>query len=92
MNRIVISDLHHTSSNVINNSESFLEDITQVDAMFIHGGEGYAFSEFLNFGVKVLEYALIGFAIFNIVSLVQSFLAPQQNQTNLFPNIYPPMG
>ncbi|BAY08126.1 hypothetical protein [Calothrix sp. NIES-2098] len=92
MTRIVISDLHHNSSNLIVNAESFIEDINETESMFIHGGDGYAFREFLNFGVKVLEYALIGFAIFSIVSLVQSFLAPRQNQANLFPSINPPIG
>ncbi|BAY33198.1 hypothetical protein NIES2107_50930 [Nostoc carneum NIES-2107] len=91
MNRIVIFDLHQSGSNEINHSESFIEDVTEIDSMCIHGGEGYAFSEFLNFGVKVLEYALIGFAISSIVSLVQMFLAPRQNQNSSLPTIYPPI-
>lgn len=71
----------------LENSESFLDELTEEDSMSIHGGEGYYFNEFLNLGVKVLEYALVGFAIYSIVSLVQSFLAPQQRQIGTYPPI-----
>jgi hypothetical protein len=74
MTRIVIFDLHHSNSRELESSESFLYDLTEIDSMSVHGGEGYNFNEFLNLGVKVLEYALVGFAIYSIVSLVQSFL------------------
>lgn len=82
MTRIVISDLYPTSLERSPDSDSFLEDLTEEDATFVHGGEGYGFDEFLAFGVRALEYALVGFAIYNIVSLVQSFLAPHPNRSN----------
>lgn len=85
MTRIVIFDLHHSSSRKLENSESFLYDLTEIDSMSVHGGEGYNFNQFLNLGVKVLEYALVGFAIYSIVSLVQLFLAPQQRQIGTYP-------
>ncbi|MGE5658247.1 MAG: hypothetical protein ACM37W_16715 [Actinomycetota bacterium] len=81
MAKIAISDLRSTDSELFQDSASFLHDLTDIDSMSVHGGVGYGFSEFLNFGVKVLEFALVGFAISNIVSLVQSFMAPRAPQS-----------
>ena len=81
MAKIAISDLRGKGSELFQDVDSFLQDLTDTDSQSVRGGVGYGFSEFLNFGVKALEFALVGFAIYNIVSLVQSFIAPRGSQS-----------
>jgi hypothetical protein len=71
MAQIIVTDLFQ-------DSESFLTELEDKDSVLVQGGLtqdalNYGFSEFLNFGVKALEYALLGFAIYNITLLATSF-------------------
>jgi hypothetical protein len=69
--QIIITDLFQ-------DSESFLVELEDEDSVLVQGGLtqdalNYGFSEFLNFGVKALQYALYGFAIYNIMLLATKF-------------------
>ncbi|GAB1540085.1 hypothetical protein NUACC21_27540 [Scytonema sp. NUACC21] len=77
MAKITISDLRPADSE---DSESFLHEITDIESTIVQGGVDYGLSQFLNFGVKTLEYALIGFAIYNIVSLVKLFMTSPRHR------------
>lgn len=71
MAQIIITDLFQ-------DSESFLAELEDEDSVLVQGGLtqdalNYGFSEFLNFGVKALQYALLGFAIYNIMLLATKF-------------------
>ncbi|OUL28974.1 hypothetical protein BV372_24250 [Nostoc sp. T09] len=73
MANIKVSELNLAGAELFQDSESFLNDLTDVDTTAVHGGEGAYFPEFSDLGYKVLEYGLVGFGITNIVSLVKSF-------------------
>lgn len=72
MANIIISDLLPTNSEY--NSESFLQELTDADCLMIQGGVSNGYSELINLNIKVLESALIAFAIYNIVALVKLFI------------------
>jgi hypothetical protein len=67
MAKIIISELQYSDS------ESFLSDLNDQDLMVVYGGDYYALSQMLNFGIKFLEFGLIVFAIYSIVELLQLF-------------------
>jgi hypothetical protein len=73
MPRIIVSDLQPTGSDLFQDSESFLDDLSDIDTTSIHGGLGFGYEQFLMFSIKVLQYSLYGLAITNIVSLVEGF-------------------
>lgn len=73
MAQITISELRNADS------EIFINDLTEIDAMYVYGGEGYQFYQLLNFGVKTLEFALIAFAIDAIASLVKTFITDNRS-------------
>lgn len=72
MANIKVSELNLAGAELFQDSESFLNDLTDVDTTSVHGGEGAYFNGFADLGEKVLEYGLIGLGITNIVSLVKS--------------------
>lgn len=73
MANIKVSELNLAGAELFQDSESFLNDLTDMDTTSVHGGAGAYFPEFSKLGYKVLEYGLVGFGITNITSLVQSF-------------------
>jgi hypothetical protein len=75
MVNINISELHTAGSELFNDSENFLQDLTDAEAMALQGGEGAAFLPYLALGQKFLEYGVNGFAIANIASIAKSFSA-----------------
>jgi hypothetical protein len=78
MASITISELCPVSSE---DSKSFLYDLPDTNSILVHGGTSYGISEYQ----KALEYALVGYAIYNIVSLVKIFLAPRNTSVSLSP-------
>jgi hypothetical protein len=78
MAQITITDLNSVGSGLFQDPESFLTELEDKDSVLVQGGLtqdalNYGFSEFLNFGVKALQYALFGFAIYNIMLLATKF-------------------
>ncbi|MDJ0734918.1 MAG: hypothetical protein QNJ47_12765 [Nostocaceae cyanobacterium] len=66
MANIKISELRPSGFELFQDSESFLNDMNEMDTMSIHGGEGYGFSKYLQYGIG-------GFAINNVVSIYSKF-------------------
>lgn len=77
MDRTLAFQFHHAK--LRQNCESFFQELSDTDSMIIYGGKSDDYSENSSLGRKLLEYALVGFAIHNIVSLVKLFIdSPQQ--------------
>lgn len=74
MSHITISELRPADS------ENYLTDLTEMDSIFVYGGEEDDFTQMLNFGVKGLEFMLLSFAIYNNTLLAKSF-NPNENVT-----------
>ncbi|MGJ5632415.1 hypothetical protein [Nostoc sp. CALU 1950] len=74
MPHITISELH------LADSENYLTDLTDMDSIFVYGGEEDEFAQMLKFGVKNLEFMLLSFAIYNNTLLAKSF-NPGENVT-----------
>ena len=66
MANIKISELRPSGFDLFEDSESFLNDMNEMDSMSVHGGAGYGFSKYLQYGIG-------GFAINNIVSVYSKF-------------------
>ncbi|MGE5658248.1 MAG: hypothetical protein ACM37W_16720 [Actinomycetota bacterium] len=75
MANIKVSELRPAGSELFMDSESFLNDLTDMDTLSVQGGEGANFAPYLAFGLKALKYGVVGFAINNLVSLAQTFSA-----------------
>ncbi len=80
MTKSSIADLHSISSKRFHDAEHIFQELSDMESMFIHGGNNNVSDENINFGIKALEYALVGFAIYNIVSLVKLFINRPQPQ------------
>ncbi|OKH41888.1 hypothetical protein FACHB389_02925 [Nostoc calcicola FACHB-389] len=65
---------------IFHNCEILLQELSDVDSMMINGGKSNTYFHDSNFERKLLEYALVGFAISNIVSLVKLFLDTRQHR------------
>jgi hypothetical protein len=65
---------------IFHNCEILLKELPDVDFMVINGGKSNTYFHASNFEIKLLEYALVGFAISNIVSLVKLFLDTRQHR------------
>lgn len=68
MVNIQLSELNTTGSELFIDSESFLQDLTDTDAMVIQGGVGGDIN-------KLLEFGLGAYAINNVISIAKSFSA-----------------
>jgi len=75
MAQIKINDIPLDQVSAFQNTENLLEELTEMEIQTIRGGALYGFNEFLNFGVQVLHYSLLGFAIYNIALLATQFSA-----------------
>ncbi|ALF52686.1 hypothetical protein ACX27_07210 [Nostoc piscinale CENA21] len=75
MVKMNVSAINPVGSELFTDSENFLEDLTDTEAMAVQGGEGALFLPYIAFGQKFLEYSVNGFAIANIASIAKSFSA-----------------
>ncbi|OCQ90022.1 hypothetical protein BCD64_18985 [Nostoc sp. MBR 210] len=75
MVKINVSAINPVGSELFTDSENFLEDLTDTEAMAVQGGEGALFLPYIAYGQKFLEYSVNGFAIANIASIAKSFSA-----------------
>ncbi|AFY48150.1 hypothetical protein Nos7524_2307 [Nostoc sp. PCC 7524] len=82
MTNINVFESHNAGSELFIDSENFLQDLNDTDAMAVQGGEGAGFMQYLGYGQKFLEYGLNGFAINNIVSIVKTYTAVGGVQAN----------
>ncbi|WP_066380888.1 MULTISPECIES: hypothetical protein [unclassified Anabaena] len=73
MANINVFESHNVGSELFIDSENFLQDLNDENAMAVQGGQGDGFPQYLNYGQKFLEYGLNGFAINNIVSIVKTY-------------------
>ncbi|ARV58935.1 hypothetical protein BZZ01_10080 [Nostocales cyanobacterium HT-58-2] len=73
MAHIKVSELRPAGSELFIDSESFLNDLSDVDVSSVHGGFGHGLGVFTALNFKVLEAGVVGLGITNVVSLVKSF-------------------
>jgi len=74
MASITLSQLNVTGSELFQDSESYLDDLNDANAVAVHGGYyGGGFGEYGDFGVKYLEYLVNGYAITSIKHIAKSF-------------------
>ncbi|BAZ30578.1 hypothetical protein NIES4074_30390 [Cylindrospermum sp. NIES-4074] len=66
MSNIQLSELNPAGSELFMDSESFLQDLTDTDAMVVQGGQGGDINKLLEFGVGA-------YAINGVISLAKSF-------------------
>lgn len=67
MANIIISELK------LVDSESYLIEINDMDYMFVHGGDNYAFSQIINLTLNFLKFVVAIYAIHSITLLATSF-------------------
>lgn len=67
MAKIIISELQ------IADSENYLTEMNVIDSKSVYGGDNDAFSQVINFALKLLEAVLSAYAIYNITLLASSF-------------------
>jgi hypothetical protein len=72
MSDIKVANLN-LGSELFEDSENFLTDLTDLDTTSVYGGAGEDFPEYVGYGVKTLEYGILGFGINNIASLALNF-------------------
>jgi hypothetical protein len=72
MSDIKVANLN-LGSELFEDSENFLTDLTDLDTTSVYGGAGADFPEYVGYGVKTLEYGILGFGINNIASLALNF-------------------
>jgi hydroxymethylpyrimidine/phosphomethylpyrimidine kinase len=75
MASINLTELHTTGSELFQDSESFLNELNNVDESIHGGGDGYssATAAVLAYGIKGFEFGAITFGIDAIGHLVKSF-------------------
>ena len=73
MASIKLSQLQANGSELFQDSESFLNEMNDVDTISIQGGSGSGIHDLVYYSIKGQEFILLGFAIDNVVSLAKSF-------------------
>ena len=73
MASIKLSQLQANGSELFQDSESFLNEMNDVDTISIQGGSGSGIHDLVEYSIKGKEFVLLGFAIDNVVSLAKSF-------------------
>ncbi|ODH01630.1 hypothetical protein A4S05_28060 [Nostoc sp. KVJ20] len=73
MTKITLFELRPLGSELFQDSENFLTDLSDMDSISINGGEGYGYEQLLQYGIKGFEFSILGFGINNVVSLAKSF-------------------
>ncbi|MFW9259750.1 hypothetical protein A4S05_28065 [Nostoc sp. KVJ20] len=73
MATITLSELYLSGSELFQDSESFLNDLSDANSTSVYGGHGAGFDPLLDYGIKGYEFALLGLGINNVVSLAKSF-------------------
>ncbi|BAY14352.1 hypothetical protein NIES2109_43080 [Nostoc sp. HK-01] len=72
MANITLSELNAAGSQFFQDSESFLNDLSDVDAIATHGANGNSVSDFYGFN-KLIEGFLDVYAIQHIFGIANSF-------------------
>jgi hypothetical protein len=73
MASIQLSELNVAGSELFQDSESFLNEMNDVDTISIQGGSASQFSKLIDYSIKGKEFVLLGFAIDTVVSIAKSF-------------------
>ena len=73
MASIKLAQLQANGSELFQDSESFLNEMNDVDTISIQGGSGSGIHDLVYYSIKGQEFALLGFAIDSAVSLAKSF-------------------
>lgn len=73
MTKITLFELRPAGSELFQDSENFLADLSDMDSISVNGGEGYGYEQLLQYGIKGFEFSILGFGINNVVSLAKSF-------------------
>ena len=73
MASIKVAQLQANGSELFQDSESFLNEMNDVDTISVQGGSGSGIHDLVYYSIKGQEFVLLGFAIDNVVSLAKSF-------------------
>ncbi|MBC1223469.1 hypothetical protein GNF10_10960 [Nostoc sp. UCD121] len=78
MASIALSQLNTTGSELFQDSESFLNDLNNVDSITVYGGYeissvAHGIEPLLAYGIKGQEFALLGFGASLTAHIVKSF-------------------
>ncbi|BAZ29279.1 hypothetical protein NIES4074_17210 [Cylindrospermum sp. NIES-4074] len=72
MASIKLSELQVAGSELFQDSESFINDLSDATSLSINGGDAN-FQDYGDFGVKYLEYLILGYGVDAIKYIVKSF-------------------
>jgi len=70
---IAVKELQNTGAELFQDSESFLNELNNVDTTAVNGGYSNATNGVLDFGLKGFEFGAITFGVDAIGHLVKSF-------------------
>jgi hypothetical protein len=74
MASIHLSQLNVTGSELFQDSESYLDDLSVASALAVNGGDDSSdFYSYTEYGVKYLEFFVAGYGIATIKHIVKSF-------------------
>ena len=73
MASIKLAQLQANGSELFQDSESFLNEMNDVDTISVQGSSGSGIHDLVYYSIKGQEFALLGFAIDSAVSLAKSF-------------------
>jgi hypothetical protein len=75
MASIKLSELQVAGSELFQDSESFINDLSDATSLSINGGDGNSssFGDYGDFGVKYLEYLILGYGVNAVKEAVKSF-------------------
>lgn len=59
MATITLSELYLSGSELFQDSESFLNDLSDANSTSVYGGHGAGFDPFLDYGIKGYEFAAL---------------------------------
>jgi hypothetical protein len=73
MANIKLSELNIAGSELFQDSESFLNDMSDVDNILVQGGAASTIGQLIDYSIKSKEFVLLGYAMDTVVSLAKSF-------------------
>jgi hypothetical protein len=74
MASIKLSELQVAGSELFQDSESFINDLSDATSLSVNGGDGSSsFGDYGDFGVKYLEYLILGYGVDAVKYIVKSF-------------------
>ena len=74
MASIKLSELQVAGSELFQDSDSFINDLSDAASLSVNGGgDSSSFSDYGDFGVKYLEFLVLGYGVDAVKYIVKSF-------------------